>query len=96
MAFVVIAQWTAREEEASRVLAAIEKLVEPSRAETGNRFYQPSRSVDDPNVFLIYEIYDDEDAYKTHGDSEHFKRWGLGEAIPLLESRERRFYETLG
>jgi hypothetical protein len=35
-------------------------------------------------VFFFYEIYDDEDAYVGHG-----------EAIPLLESRERRFYVTV-
>jgi quinol monooxygenase YgiN len=46
-------------------------------------------------VFFFYEIYDDEDAYEGHGESEHFRRDGLGEAIPLLESRERRFYVTV-
>jgi quinol monooxygenase YgiN len=46
-------------------------------------------------MFFFYEIYDDEDAYVGHGESEHFRRYGLGEAIPLLESRERRFYVTV-
>ena len=40
MAYVVTATWTAKEGEVERVLAAIRKLVEPSRAEPGCRFYQ--------------------------------------------------------
>ena len=95
MGYVVTAKWTAKEGEGARVRAAIEQLLEPSRAEPGNRFYQPNEDPDDPNVFFFYEIYEDEDAYKAHGDSEHFQRLGFGEAIPLLESRERWFYRTI-
>ena len=36
-----------------------------------------------------------QDAYKAHGESEHFQRYGFGEAIPLLENRERWFYLTI-
>jgi quinol monooxygenase YgiN len=46
-------------------------------------------------VFFFYERYESPEAYQAHLDSEHFRRYGLGEAIPLLESREREFYETL-
>ena len=95
MGFVVTAKWTAKEGEGERVLAAIQQLLEPSRAEPGNHFYQPNRDPDDPHVFFIYEIYDDEAAYTAHGESEHFKRWAFGEAIPLLEARERWFYRTI-
>lgn len=95
MAFALTAMWTARAGEEERVRAAIEKLVGPSRAEPGCLLYQPSRSVDDPHVFLLYEEYVDEAAYSAHGQTEHFQSFALGEAIPLLESRERAFYETL-
>jgi quinol monooxygenase YgiN len=93
--YVVTAKWTATEGEEENVLAAIRQLLEPSRAEPGNRFYQPNRDPENPRIFLFYEIYDDEDAYKAHGESEHFQRLGFGQAIPLLESRERSFYETI-
>jgi quinol monooxygenase YgiN len=95
MAFVVAATWTARSGEEEKVLAAIRELVEPSRAEPGCLLYRPNRSADDPRVFFFYEEYAEESAYKAHGESEHFKRYGLGEAIPLLESRERAFFQTL-
>ena len=96
MAFVVIAKWTAREGEEDAVAAAIAALVEPSRAEPGSLAYFPSRDPEDPRVFVIYERYVDEDAYKAHAESEHFRRHGLEDGIPRLESRERSFYESFG
>jgi quinol monooxygenase YgiN len=95
MGYVVTAKWTAREGEEGNVLAAIRKLVGPSRAEPGCSYYQPNRDLENPRVFFFYEIYEDEDAYKAHGESAHFQEFGFGEAIPLLEGRERLFYETI-
>ncbi len=46
-------------------------------------------------MFHIFEIYDDEEAVAAHGSSEHFQRYVVGEAIPLLENRERRYFETI-
>lgn len=95
MAYVVIARWTAREGEEERVLESIRKLVAPSRAEPGCLLYRPARDPQDPRVFVIYEEYVDEAAYRAHGESEHFQAYGVGEAIPLLQSRERWFLETI-
>jgi quinol monooxygenase YgiN len=95
MGYVVTAKWTAKEGEEENVLAAIRKLIGPSRAEPGAQFYQATRDLEDPRVFFLFEIYDDEDAYRAHGESEHFRQHGVGEAIPLLESRERSFYSTI-
>lgn len=95
MAYVVAATWVARDGEEDTVLDAIKKLAPASRNEPGNRYYQATRDPDDPRVFFLFEIYDDEDAYKAHGASEHFEKYGFGQAIPALESRERKFFETI-
>jgi quinol monooxygenase YgiN len=95
MAYVVTAKWTAKPGEEEAVLGCIRKLAGPSRAEPGCQYYQPTRSPDDPRVFFLFEIYDDEAAYKAHGESEHFQTYGFGDAVPRLESRERAFYETI-
>jgi quinol monooxygenase YgiN len=95
MAYVVTARWVAREGEEARVHEAITRMIEPSRAEPGCLFYQPNFDPEDPRVFFFYELYADEDAYRAHGESEHFQEQAVREAIPLLESRERIFYETL-
>lgn len=94
MAYVVIATWTAREGASDQVAAAIAKLVEPARAEPGMLLYQCHRDPDDLNVFSFYEQYRSADDYQAHIESPHMQEHAFGNAIPLLESRERRFFET--
>jgi quinol monooxygenase YgiN len=94
MAFVLVAKWTAKVGEGDTVKAALERLAGPSRDEPGCRFYQPCRDRESPDVFLIFEIYDDEAAFDAHGASPHFQEIALG-AFQHLESRERTFYDTL-
>ena len=94
MAYVVLAKWIASPGEEEAVAAAIDALIEPSRAEPGNLLYLAHRDPSDPQVFLLYEQYVDEAAYLAHGASEHFAQHGHGDAIPRLQARERSFYET--
>jgi quinol monooxygenase YgiN len=94
MAYVVLAKWIARRGEEEAVAAAIDQLIEPSRAEPGNLMYLAHRDPEDPRVFLLYEQYADQASYRAHGETEHFARLGRGDAIPRLEARERSFYET--
>ncbi|GAA5040677.1 quinol monooxygenase YgiN [Thermocatellispora tengchongensis] len=94
MAFVVTALWTAKRGEEENVARILAELVGPSRDEPGSLFYQPHRDPEDPRRFFFYEQYTDRAAYEAHGSSEHFQKLGFGQAIPLLESRERWFYET--
>ncbi|OIJ63969.1 putative quinol monooxygenase [Streptomyces mangrovisoli] len=96
MAYVVTAIWTARPGQEEVVRDAVEKLTPPSRQEPGNRFYQAYESPEEPGVFRLFEVYDDEAAYAAHGASEHFAEYGHGQAIPALANRERAFYETIG
>src|SRR5689334_5675138 len=96
MAYVVSAHWRAKQGKEERLAELIAEMTPPSRAEPGNLFYQAQRSVEDPQLFYLYEQYADEAAYEAHMDSEHFTRLVKGEAIPdLLEARERAFYETI-
>ena len=95
MAYVVCAKWIAKEGEEDAVAAAIAKLAGPSRAEPGILMYQPHRDPNNPRVFFLYEQYVDEDAYKAHVESDHARRFGLGDAIPRLEARQREFYTTI-
>jgi quinol monooxygenase YgiN len=96
MAYVVSATWIAQDGQEDVVRDAIEKLTPLSRAEPGNRFYQAYQDPAEPGVFHLFEVYDDEAAYTAHGASEHFERYGFGQAIPVLAKRERAFYTTIG
>jgi quinol monooxygenase YgiN len=95
MPYTVIAKWTARAGEEERVLDFIRELAPPSREEAGCLVYRVNRDAEDPRVFLLYEEYADAAAYRAHGESDHFRRLALEGAIPLLEGRERSFYESL-
>jgi quinol monooxygenase YgiN len=94
MTYVLIAKWTAKAGEEANVRAALEQLYEPSNAEEGCLMWQPHVDAENPQVFLVYEQYVDEAALAAHGASDHFRRHGIEDAMPRLESRERSFYET--
>jgi quinol monooxygenase YgiN len=95
MAYVLVARLIAPGGEQDRVAELLGRIAEASRAEPGVVHYIPHRDPDDPRVFLMYEQYRDRAAFEEHGQTEHFKEIALGELFPLLESRERHFYETL-
>ena len=95
MAFVLVARLTARDGEQDRAAELIGRLVEATRSEPGNVHYIPHRDPEDPRVFLMYEQYSDKAAFEEHGQTEHFKTIGVEQLFPLMESRERSFYETI-
>jgi len=46
-------------------------------------------------LFVFYELFRDEAAFKAHQDSAHFKTYIAGQALPLLAKRERMQYALL-
>jgi quinol monooxygenase YgiN len=95
MAYVLVARMTAREGEQDRAAELIRELVQATRQEPGNELYIPHRDPENPRVFLLYEQYRNEAAFKEHGETEHFQKLAAGELFGLMEERERNFYETL-
>jgi quinol monooxygenase YgiN len=95
MAYVLVARMIARDGEQDRAAQIIGELAAASREEPGVVHYIAHRDPEDPRVFLMYEHYRDKAAFEEHGQTEHFKTLGPGELFPLMESRERNFYETL-
>ena len=49
------------------------EFTEATRAEPGNRWFMWSRSVDDPNEYVLLEAFDD-DAAEAHVGSDHFTK----------------------
>jgi quinol monooxygenase YgiN len=95
VAYVVAVTWLAKAGAEDRVAEIIDVVAPLFRADPGCLVYEPHRSLEDPRVFFIYEQYEDEDAFQAHRQTDHFQRWVLGEAVPLLDSRERAFYSTM-
>jgi quinol monooxygenase YgiN len=94
MAYVLIARMTAREGEQDRAAEIVRELTAASAAEPGNVHYIPHRDPENPRVFVLYEQYRDKAAFEEHGQTEHFKTLAAGQLFPLMEERERTFYET--
>jgi quinol monooxygenase YgiN len=93
--FVVAARWVAREGEEDYIADLLRTVERLTNEEPGCRMFVTHRSTEDPRTFLLYEQFDDEAAFKAHGETEHFKTHVLGDAVPRLEVRERAFYEPL-
>ena len=95
MAYTLVVRMTAPEGEQDRAEELIRRLGEASRQEPGVVHYIAHRDPEDPRVFLIYEQYRDKAAFEAHGQTDHFKELAVEQLFPLMENRERNFYETL-
>jgi (4S)-4-hydroxy-5-phosphonooxypentane-2,3-dione isomerase len=95
MGYVLAVTWVARQGEEERVADALRKMVPATQAEPGCIHYYAHRSLDDPRRFFLFEEYVSEAGLQAHTQTEHFQRHVLGEAVPLLESRERLAYRPL-
>ena len=55
-------------------LEHVEPFTTATRAEPGNLWFDWSRSVDDPEEYVLVEAFRDGDAGDAHVSSEHFKQ----------------------
>jgi autoinducer 2-degrading protein len=46
-----------------------------TRKEPGNLRFDVSQAEDDPNRFLLYEVYREKDDFAKHQQTEHYARW---------------------
>jgi quinol monooxygenase YgiN len=92
---LVVAQWEAREGEADRVADILARFLPEAQREPGAQLFLISRAKENPAQFLFYELFRDEAAFKAHQESEHFKTYIAGQALPLLAKRERMQYALL-
>lgn len=81
--------WIARSGSEERVKGILGELERASATEPGCLRYSVFQATDNPRRFVLYEEYRDPSALRAHSDSPHFKRLVLGDAIAILESRER-------
>jgi quinol monooxygenase YgiN len=77
------------------VVEALREMAPLARSEEGCREYLVQRARDDADALALYEVYDDENALAVHSETDHFKRIVVDRIVPMLESREREYYELL-
>jgi quinol monooxygenase YgiN len=95
MTYVVVARWRPRDGETARIEAILRKLIAAVRGEPGNLQFIAHQSNEDPNEFMVYEQYKDEEAFRDHQQTAHFKSLVLEQAVPLLARRERQAFSVL-
>lgn len=71
MSLIIVASIHAKKGQEARVLAELEKLVAPTRVETGCVQYDLHRDNDDPAHFLFYEIWENRELWQQHMNAAH-------------------------
>lgn len=72
MIFIVV-KFPVKPEQADGWLDLVADFTAATRAEPGNLWFDWSRSVADPNEFVLVEAFADQDAGGAHVNSDHFK-----------------------
>ncbi|MGW3074880.1 MULTISPECIES: putative quinol monooxygenase [unclassified Kitasatospora] len=73
MIFITV-KFPVRPERADDWLSLVDEFTQATRQEPGNLFFEWSRSVDDPNEFVLVEAFRDGEAGKAHVESAHFTK----------------------
>ncbi|WP_440713745.1 putative quinol monooxygenase [Gordonia sp. FQ] len=72
---IVTVRFYVKPELADEFPSALTELTAATRNEPGNLWYLWSRSLDDPNEYVVIEGYTD-DGFAAHATSEHFRSGG--------------------
>lgn len=90
---VLVAKYTAKAGQGDTVAAALARMAPLVKAgEPGCVLYHANRSADNPDFFLLYEIYRDQAALAAHREAPHFKEIIEGIIAPILDKRERELF----
>ena len=94
MSFVLEVKIRIKPEHVEDFMAKLQVNAKGARTEPGCRTFDVSVDPNDKTSVLLYEVYADEKAFQAHQETPHFQKY-LAEAVPLLASRERRFWKRL-
>ena len=91
----VIAQYLAKHGKGDEIAATLALHVAATRKEAGCIQFVVSRSGKDPDRFVLFEQYVDEEAFDAHRVSPHFDRYIENTVVPLLAERAWDVYTTV-
>jgi len=84
--YVLVVSAKVKPEQRGRFLEAIEdNAVTSVRDEPGCLRFDVAVDHDDPDHYLLYEVYRDGDAFAAHRGSDHFARWREAAEVCLSE-----------
>jgi len=79
--------YTFASKDADKAEALFRELRDASVKEPGVIQFEVGRSVEEPNMFALWEVYRDQAAGDSHRDTEHFKRLVLNGIRPIAQQR---------
>ncbi len=91
MSFVLQVQIVIKPENVEQFMRGCLENAAAARKEPGCKGFDVCVDPQDRTKVMLYETYADEKAFEAHQQTPHFKKY-LAEAVPLLASRERRFW----
>ena len=91
MSFVLQVQIQVKPENVDRFMPMVLENAAAARKEPGCKTFDVLVDPQDKTKLMLYEVYADEKAFEAHQATPHFKKY-VAEAVPLLASRERRFW----
>lgn len=94
MSFVLQVEIRIKPENVDDFMAKLAVNAAAARKEPGNRTFDVVVDPNDRTCVMLYEVYADEKAFEAHQQTAHFKQY-VAEAVPLLASRERRFWKRI-
>ena len=94
MSFVLEVKIRIKPDSVDAFMAKLADNAKAARTEPGCRTFDVSVDPNDKTSVMLYEVYADEKAFQAHQETPHFQKY-LAEAVPLLASRERRFWKRV-
>jgi quinol monooxygenase YgiN len=89
MSFVLAVNLRIKPENVEAFMAGVLANAREARKERGCRQFEVLVDTTDRTKVLLFEVYDDEQAFEAHQQTPHFRRY-LAESVPLLAARERQ------
>lgn len=83
MIFIAV-KFQVKPEYAEQWPEIVREFTEATRAEPGNKWFEWSRSLEDPNEYVLLEAFDN-DAAEAHVTSDHFQQ-AIAEGGPMHQA----------
>ena len=70
--YFIVVKFKTKPEWTEKFVELVTPFTTATRAEPGNLWFEWSRSIDEPDTFVLVEAFADDDAAGAHVNSEHF------------------------
>jgi autoinducer 2-degrading protein len=93
--FVVGVNVFVKEEKVDAFVETVLENARQTRKEPGNARFDVMQCRDDPTRFMLYEVYDSEEGFKAHQQTEHYLKWRETVADWMARPREGIKFDSL-